>query len=762
MLLAAGLLTALATPASADAAGQGGDYVPLPTGEARVLNTQTGVGVTAGVRGPASTTTFQVLGVGGVPATNVRAVMVDVTTKAPTASTYLKLWPGDGSARPVGVTAIVGPNESISNSAVVEIGTNGKLSLYNNAGNVHVYVDVLGYFTTVTGASGPGGFVPVPSNPTLVSTSAGTGTPAGTIPANGTRTVNLLGGGVVPAGSPAVFVDLQVNGATQPGWVRTSPTGGTGYSSNLEFGTGLTSSGAMIRIAPDGRATITNQSTAAITVLIRLQGYFTSSNTQGAGLRPIARRLIDTTLPANGTVDLAVGGTNGLPIKGIAGAALNFVATGGTANGYFKAWPVNATEPASSVSTWVTGKARSGMAIIKPGFEGKIRVRNSSTGTVRLYAELQGWFAEPRPSLAPVPFSPTSVIQPPPVGTAVGTIEYAYVDNIGRVRLGHQTSVDNFNSVQWTTAAGNNAYTGQPGISAYTDGRVQVTVQNADGDYWTASQTAYGSATYNPWVDLGGSMTSSPTQVTLSSGATVNLGVDDDGKLWHHRVVTGSTSYWRSLTDQDLVGPVTVAPVQQGVQIFARDTAGAVRTALYANDGSLSAWTNLGGGGIVDRPAAVVYPGYRLRVFARGGDGTVFSKLQNVGGTWPADWETVGSFTAAGAPAAILDPVQGRVAVVARGTDNEVYRVFETAQGSGVWGEWSRLNPDVADPAASDPTVAPITNSAGQIWVIVFRNANDATRVYERQLPTTALRAKASKAAPEFVGRTLPAPPDAN
>src|SRR3712207_1282204 len=80
VLLAAGLLTALASPASADAAGQGGDYVPLPNGEARVLNTQTGVGVAAGVRGPDSTTTFQVLGVGGVPAAGVRAVMVDVTT----------------------------------------------------------------------------------------------------------------------------------------------------------------------------------------------------------------------------------------------------------------------------------------------------------------------------------------------------------------------------------------------------------------------------------------------------------------------------------------------------------------------------------------------------------------------------------------------------------------------------------------------------------------------------------------------------------
>ena len=75
------------------------------------------------------------------------------------------------------------------------------------------------------------------------------------------------------------------------------------------------------------------------------------------------------------------------------------------------------------------------------------------------------------------------------------------------------------------------------------------------------------------------------TAVTLAGGTTVVLAVDDEGKLWHYRPV-GSTSYWRSLGDQDLVGPVTTVAVQQGVQLFARDTAGAIRTALYATDGS--------------------------------------------------------------------------------------------------------------------------------------------------------------------------------
>lgn len=753
-----------AQPALADAAGLGGDYVPINGTDVRVLDTANGVGTTKGVRGPASTTQFQVLGVGAVPSTNVRAVMVDVDVKAPTAATYLTLWKGDETTRPVVGTLNVTANEQISNSAIVEVGANGKLNLYNAAGNVNVLVDVLGYFTTIRAASGPGGFVPVPSNPTLVSTSGGVGTPAGTIPANGSRTVNLLGG-IVPAGSSAVFVDLQVGGATQTGWVETAPTGGTGSSSSLEFAVGTTSSGAMIRIAADGRANIVNHSAAAINVLVRLLGYFTNTNATGAGLRPIARRLIDTTLPVNGSVDVALGGTNGLPIKGIAGAALNFTAASPTESGYFKSWGVGNTEPASSVSTWNADKQRGGMAIIKPGTDGKIRVRSVSTGTVRLIVDLQGWFADPITPLPIAQYAPTTVIQTAPAaGASVGAIEYSYVDNIGVVRLGHQTNPDFFGtgSVQWSAAAVDGSFTGQPGASAYTDGRFQVTALRTTGDYWAASQKTAGGADVNPWSGLGGSMLSSPTQITLATGTTINLAVDSDGALWHHRVVTGTTSYWRNLGDQNLVGPVTAVPVAQGQQLFARDTSGAVRTVLYANDGTMGSWVNLGGNGVADRPAVVAYPGPRLRSVVRAADGTIQTKIQNTDGSWPADWETVGgTFLAQGAPAAILDPVLGRTALVARGADNEIYSVFETSAGSGTWGEWNRVS-EASDPSASDPTVTPVRNGSGQSWLIVWRNQNDATRVFWRDPTTTPLQARSKAAASgpvTFTGRTLPAPP---
>lgn len=197
--------------------------------------------------------------------------------------------------------------------------------------------------------------------------------------------------------------------------------------------------------------------------------------------------------------------------------------------------------------------------------------------------------------------------------------------------------------------------------------------------------------------------------------------------------------------------------VQDGLRLFALDTSGNVKTAIYGTDGFLSAWTNLGGAGSTGTPAVVMAPGFRARVVVRAADGSLVTKAQDANLAFPAAWSPVGTFTAAGSPAAILDPILGRVAVVARGTDNEVYRSFETAQGSGVFGEWRQLDPAVSDPAASDPTVAPVTNSSGQSWLVVFRNLNDANRVYVRQqlTPSTARAQRTS----EFVGHTLPAPP---
>ncbi|MFI0791563.1 hypothetical protein ACH4OY_02495 [Micromonospora rubida] len=752
VVVAAAVAVSPAGPARADEAGNGGDFVPLHPA-VPVLDTRTGVGGVSTAPGPASTTTFPVLGVGAVPATGVRAVLVRVAVTTPSATTWLTVYP-DGASRPSMVALNAKAGERVSNTAVVRVGANGRLAIYNNAGTTSIIVDVQGYFTTATGGSW-GGLVPVAQS-RVVDTRYGVGTSTGVIAPGASRTVNLATGGV-PVGASAAFATVTVSGATANGWLTSQPAGSTVASPILDYQQSIpTASGLVLRLAADGRATLTNRGTTAIHLWIDVMAYFTPTATAGSGLRPVTGRIHDQQVAANTAVDVQVAGTSGLPLRGVAAVAVDLYARG-TASGWLKAWTPGTTEPGVSQTQYPANISRRSLTFVKPDSAGRIRVRNSSGAEIRLVVELQGWFAEPAPVLPVTQFAPVAVVQDSP-----RTVQYGYVDNLGRVVSGHQASIDNYNSVQWTVISGNEAFTGTPAIGVRADGRTQLAAQYTDSDIWAASQTAPEAATWTGWSDLGGSMAAPPAMARLSTGVAVLFAVDVDGGLWAY-AQTGAVPYWRSLGDQNLVGTPAVVAVRDGVQVFGRDSAGTVRTLQYYADGSVSAWAGVGGVTVTGTPAVVVYPGYRLRLFGQAPDGTVRTVLQDAAGGFPTTWEPVGDFVTKGQVAAILDPALGRTAVVARGTDDLIHRSWETAQGSGAFGGWAPAIEYLEETSATDPTVAPVTTANGQGWIIVFRNHNGSTRVYERQLAAVAGRSSPSGAlaagTPTFRAATLPAPP---
>ena len=359
--------------------------------------------------------------------------------------------------------------------------------------------------------------------------------------------------------------------------------------------------------------------------------------------------------------------------------------------------------------------------------------------------------------------SATNVLQAKPAGTGLGALEYAYTDNLGRLRHGRQVDPSRFDLVEWTTVSGNQAYSGKPSLGQRSDGRVQTVVHNGDSDMWLFSQTAAGAATWDAGTDFGGSTAGRPTLARLESGELVAFAVDSAGRVWRCSLNSSPAPFmdWRLVGGSGLAGPVTAALTTTGLRLFARDAGGAVQTATYTS-GALSDWTSLGGSGFTDQPAVVIYPGYRLRIFVRAADGTIQTKIQNASGVFDTDWQPVGTLVTTGSPAAILDPTTGRTAVVVRGTDNEVYRVFESGQLTGAWGDWARISPDVSDPTVTDVTVAPYTGAGGETWLVAFRNVNDTTRVYERQVPAAAAAKSARTAGtPSFSGHSLPVPADA-
>ena len=86
-----------------------------------------------------------IAGANGVPAGAV-AVLANFTATAPTAGGYLTTWPS-GEARPGASTLNFTANQTVANLAVVPIGSNGAISVYNAAGTTHTIADVNGWFS---------------------------------------------------------------------------------------------------------------------------------------------------------------------------------------------------------------------------------------------------------------------------------------------------------------------------------------------------------------------------------------------------------------------------------------------------------------------------------------------------------------------------------------------------------------------------------------------------------------------------------------
>lgn len=746
-----------APAARADAAGKGGDFVPFAT-PGRLLDTRNGTGGITNTLSPGSKNAFPVLGHAGVPAAGVRAVLLNVATVTPAAATYLTLWP-DGTPRPTVSMINVEAGQTISNTAVVAPGADGKIAIYNGGASTDAVVDVEGYFTEASTTGGPGAFVPVDQT-RLLDTRHGIGAPTGQIPPLGSLTVPL---NVAPVATDAtaVFVNALVPGASVGAYVSAFPAGGTDGLPMVNIIPGNTASGAALKLGLDGSVTFVNHTGQPVDLVLDVQGYFTASSAQGAGLRVTTARLLNTTktgtaIPANGTVDIQVGGAYGLPTRSVAGAVLDITSFDQTApTGFLRAWPTGEPEPSTSLDNFTATSIRSDNVIVKPGLNGKISVHNVSGGTIDLVVDLQGWFADPLPALPLSQFAPTVAVQASPTESqSAGSIEYAYVDNDGRLLVGHQDSAQNFATVTWSVISDvSTAFTGRPSLAEQPDKNMQVVGHTTDSNVSVSTETAREPVpVWGPWAQVGGSMTSRPVITRLGDGRSVIFAVDTDGQLWAlpQDSVNGPYTTWQPLGDADLVGAPTVVPAGTNIQVFALDNTGALKTAVYFGDGVLSGWTSVGGTGLTGSPAVVVHPGLRLQVFVRAADGSVQTKAQDTSHTWPAAWDTIAGLTAAGSPAAILDPVTGKTEVVARSVDpsgpdkTTIYHVEGTAQSWGIW----EVESATVGIAMTDPTVFPFTNSHGPGWALITRASDDTNKVVTHQPATTGATAF-----------TLPAPP---
>jgi hypothetical protein len=112
----------------------------------------TGAALHVGKVGPGRTLTVKIAGIGGLPATGVRAVVLNLTAVNATAQTYEKVYPG-GGARPLASNLNVGLRAAVANLVTVPLNASaGTISVYNLGGTVDLLADLAGYYSS-TGAS---------------------------------------------------------------------------------------------------------------------------------------------------------------------------------------------------------------------------------------------------------------------------------------------------------------------------------------------------------------------------------------------------------------------------------------------------------------------------------------------------------------------------------------------------------------------------------------------------------------------------------
>ena len=82
------------------------------------------------------------------------AVVVNLTGVSPTASTFVTAFPS-GEALPVASNLNLVKGQVRPNLAIVKLGTNGRFSLFNNAGEVDLLADVVGWFPSSSPPTDP-------------------------------------------------------------------------------------------------------------------------------------------------------------------------------------------------------------------------------------------------------------------------------------------------------------------------------------------------------------------------------------------------------------------------------------------------------------------------------------------------------------------------------------------------------------------------------------------------------------------------------
>jgi alpha-tubulin suppressor-like RCC1 family protein len=373
-LLAAGLVV---TGPSAAQAAEPAPSAYTPVTPVRVLDTRTG----SGPVGAGGAVTLDLTS--RVPAT-ATAVILNVTGVTPTANTFVTVYPA-AQARPTASSLNLAPGDTRPNQVTVSLGANRSVSLFNNAGSVHLLADLAGYYAPDAAAR----FTAMRPDRLLDTRIDG-----GPLGPGATRVLGLSDR--VPASATAVTFNLTATGATAStfvtAWAADAPRPN---ASNVNLPAGDTRANLVtVPIGPDRRVMVFNNA-GSVHLLADVTGFYTPDF--GALFVPRSPvRVLDT---RTGGGPVAAGERAHLDLAGTAaltttGALLNVTAVDATAPTFVTAYSDRLDLPQASTLNLSTGQTVANAAMVTLTDSLGISVFNNA-GSVHVVADLAGVFVAP-------------------------------------------------------------------------------------------------------------------------------------------------------------------------------------------------------------------------------------------------------------------------------------------------------------------------------------------------------------------------------
>ncbi len=247
-----------------------GDYftplTPVRALDTRTTNTPSGTAARVGQGGEISLT---IANANGVPA-DATGVVLNVTAVGPTAAGYVTVYP-NGVTRPLASNLNFVPGDTIPNSVIVGIGSQGKVNLFNANGTVNLIADIVGYYSPDnTGKQ----FFPITPVRAL-DTRNGTGGFSAAVGQAATIDLDIRGANGIPNGAGAIVMNTTAVSPTVSSYLTVWPTGvARPLASNLNYGVGdVIPNLVQVGIGSNGKVSLYNNG-GSVNLVADLTGYF--------------------------------------------------------------------------------------------------------------------------------------------------------------------------------------------------------------------------------------------------------------------------------------------------------------------------------------------------------------------------------------------------------------------------------------------------------------------------------------------------------